>query len=293
MSWFSRGSLSIACAAAALFWAGVSGGAQAPDPATAPPPPAASAPATSPTSQPVRPALVPVTVVARHPHDPAAFTEGLLVHDGQLYESTGREGASDIRRVDIASGRVLARSAIPPEQFGEGLALWRRTLVSLTWHEGVAHRWDVRTLRRQRGDFRYQGEGWGLASDADGLVMSDGTAQLRFLDGERFTERRRITVTLNGRAIDNLNELEVVDGHILANVWMTPYILVIAPDSGVVTHVLDLRALVAEVNATDPNAVLNGIAFDRASRRLYVTGKLWPTLFEIRLPDFAAVPAAR
>ena len=286
---FLRRPLLLACAAAALVWAG---GPQRTAPANAASPQTAQTAAPPPAArQPIQPVLLPVEVVARHPHDPAAFTEGLLVHAGQLYESTGREGESDIRRVDIASGRVLARSAIPPEQFGEGLALWRDTLVSLTWHDGVAHRWDVRTLRRQRGDFRYRGEGWGLASDAAGLVMSDGTAQLRFLDGARFTERRRVTVTAGGRAIDNLNELEVIDGRIFANVWQTPFILVIAPDSGVVTHVLDLRPIVAEVNPTDPNAVLNGIAFDPARRRLYVTGKLWPTLFEIRLPDFAAAPA--
>ena len=288
---------SLACAssvalAPATAWSGTSQpAATAPPPSSTPPVPATPP---APSAADARPAeLVAVEVVARHPHDPDAFTQGLLVHDGHLYESTGREGRSEIRRVDIASGRVLARNRVPEEQFGEGLALWRDQLISLTWQHGVAHRWSLRSLRRVEGDFRYSGEGWGLATTADGLVMSDGTDALRFLNGDDFSERRRVHVTFNGRPLRDLNELEVVDGQIFANVWMTPFIVVIAPDSGVVTHVLDLRAIAEEVGARDENAVLNGIAFDPRSRRLFVTGKLWPTLFEIRLPDLhpsAATP---
>ena len=253
---------------------------------TVPPRPPAVAAAPAP-----RPALLPVAVVARHPHDPAAFTQGLLVHDGQLYESTGRVGQSEVRRVEIATGRVLARASIPADQFGEGLARWGDLLISLTWTDGIAHRWDVRRLRREGRPLRYSGEGWGLATTADGLVFSDGSDELRFLDPDSFAERRRLPVRIGGQPIRQLNELEVVDGRIFANVWMTGFILVIDPDSGVVTHVLDLRPLVAEVAADDRDAVLNGIAWDADNRRLYVTGKLWPTLFEIRLPAELAAPA--
>ena len=228
--------------------------------------------------------LVGVTVVARHPHDRTAFTQGLIWHAGAMYESVGREGTSDVRRVRVSDGRVEARTAIPPGQFGEGLAAWRTQLISLTWHDGIAHRWDARTLKR-RGESRYTGEGWGLASDGRALILSDGSATLRVLDPVSFAERRRIAVTLNGRPLDQLNELEWVDGTILANVWHTPYLVRIDPRTGAVTQVIDLRPIVAEVAAADPEAVANGIAYDPATRRLFVTGQLWPTLFEIRLAD--------
>jgi glutamine cyclotransferase len=223
-------------------------------------------------------------VVATYPHDPAAFTQGLIVDGDVLYESTGRPGTSGIRRVDLTTGRVLASRPIPSDQFGEGLTRWRGELISLTWQHGIAHRWDMRTLRL-RGRFRYVGEGWGLTTLGNDLILSDGTAQLRVLDPRTFRERRRITVTFEGRPLTQLNELEVVDGRIWANVWQTAAIAIIDPGSGRVTHVLDLSDVVAQVPATEHDAVLNGIAFDPVRRRLFVTGKLWPTLFEIRVPD--------
>lgn len=245
-------------------------------------PQAAPAPTTG------RPPLLVATVVARYPHDTSAFTEGLIWRDGALYESTGFEGRSEVRRVRLTDGKVLARIAIPASQFGEGLAAWGNELISLTWHDGIAHRWNARTLK-ETGRNRYTGEGWGLASDNAGLILGDGSATLRFLDGKSFVERRRITVHLpNGSALDQVNELESVDGALLANVWRTPYILRIDPRDGVVTGIVDLRALVAEVKAADPDAVLNGIAYDPARKRLFVTGKLWPTLYEIRLTSPAA-----
>lgn len=228
------------------------------------------------------PVIVP-EVVARYPHDAAAFTEGLLWHDGTLVESVGLTGRSDVRRVDLATGKVRARATIPAAQFGEGVAAWKDTLVSLTWHDGVAHRWNARTLK-PLGTLRYRGEGWGLASDRTGFVRSDGSATLFFHDPTTLAERRRVTVTLRGRPVTQLNELEVVDGAILANVWHTPYLLRIDPASGRTTAIVDLTAIVAEVGATDPEAVANGIAWDAGKRRLFVTGKKWPTLFEISLP---------
>lgn len=248
-------------------------------PAATPPRPTPATPATAPAPIPV---LVP-RVVARFPHDRAAFTEGLIWHAGALYESVGLEGQSDVRRLDLATGRVTARVTIPAAQFGEGLAAWGKGLVSLTWHDGIAHRWTTQPLRAT-GTMRYDGEGWGLTTLGRDLVRSDGSATLTFHDPATMAVRRRVSVSLNGRAITQINELEAVNGAILANVWHTPYILRIDPADGHVTALIDLRAIVAEVGATDPEAVANGIAWDAARHRLFVTGKRWPTLFEIALP---------
>lgn len=256
--------------------------------------PAAAAAGSAPPQQPssaapapdARAPLLRAHIVARHPHDTAAFTEGLIWHDGALYESVGLEGQSDVRRVDLESGRVVARATIPAAEFGEGLAAWRDTLVSLTWHDGLAHRWSARTLK-PLGTMRYTGEGWGLTSDGVTLIRSDGSATLTFHDPATMAERRRIAATLNGRAITQINELEWIDGPgggaILANVWHTPYLLRIDPATGKVGAVVDLRPIVEEVGARDPEAVANGIAWDPRGKRLFVTGKRWPTLFEIKL----------
>lgn len=229
-----------------------------------------------------RPPLVGVTVVARTPHDRTAFTEGLIWHDGALYESVGREGQSDVRRVRLADGTVEKRVTISPAQFGEGLAAWGRELISLTWHDGIAHRWDAATLKAT-GTSRFAGEGWGLTSDGKRLIHSDGTSTLRFLDPKTLREQARVTVTFAGKPLDQINELEWVGGSLLANVWHQPFLVRIDVATGRVTQLIDLRPLVAEVAATDPEAVANGIAYDPAARRLFVTGKLWPTMFEIRL----------
>ncbi len=221
-------------------------------------------------------------IVHRYPHDPQAFTEGLLFHDGALYESVGMEGRSEVRRVDLTTGKVTLRARIPASEFGEGLASWGSQLISLTWHGGVAHRWNARTLKPVGGG-RFTGEGWGLASDGKQLVHSDGTPTLRFLDPATLKVVRQVTVTLNGKPVSQVNELEVVDGAVLANVWHTPYLIRIDPADGRVTAVVDLRPVVAEIVASDPEAVANGIAWDAAGKRLFVTGKLWPTLFEIAL----------
>jgi glutamine cyclotransferase len=246
----------------------------------APQPAPQPAPAPAVQSEPV-PVLTP-RIVARYPHDASAFTQGLLWHDGALYESTGLEGRSEVRRVRLADGKVMARVRLPATQFGEGMALWGRQLISLTWRNGVAHRWDVRTLRRV-GEGRFAGEGWGLASDGAQLIHSDGTPTLRFLDPVTLAVKRQVTVTLRGKPIDQLNELEMIDGAVFANVWHTPWLLRIDPATGRVTGIVDLRPVVAAAGVRDPEAVANGIAWDAAGRRLFVTGKLWPALFEIAL----------
>lgn len=233
---------------------------------------------------PAAPAVLTPTVVARFPHDRAAFTEGLVWYRGHLYESVGLEGRSDVRRVDLATGRVQARSTIPAGMFGEGLAGWKEGLVSLTWHGGVAYRWNSVSLKRI-GAARYSGEGWGLTFLGDSLVRSDGSSTLTFHDPATFAVRRRISVTLNGKPVDQLNELEAVNGTILANVWRSPFIVRIDPASGRVTAIIDLRPIVAEIGITDDvEAVANGIAWDATKHRLFITGKRWPTLFEIALP---------
>lgn len=229
------------------------------------------------------PVLVP-RIVARTPHDPNAFTQGLIVDGDTLIESTGQYGQSEVRRVRRSDGAVLDRRAIPFDHFGEGLARHGDELVSLTWRNRIAHRWDAATLA-PRGTFTYPWQGWGLASDGRSYFLSDGSDRLHVLDPATFAPISEIRVTLDGAPVARLNELEWVDGRLLANVWMEPEIMVIDPATGIVTHVIDCRAIVAESGQTGSiDAVLNGIAWDARHRRLYVTGKLWPTLFEIEVP---------
>jgi glutamine cyclotransferase len=221
-------------------------------------------------------------VVARHPHDPAAFTQGLLWHDGWLYESTGLYGASSLRRVDLASGRVEATAPLARELFGEGLARVGERLVQLTWREGVALLWDRHTLR-PLGERRYEGEGWGLAFDGTRLVHSDGTARLTFRDPDSLAPLGGVTVTERGAPVSLLNELEWVDGALWANVWQSDELVRIDVESGRVDARLDLAALRLEAaaQASGPIDVLNGIAWRPESATLLVTGKLWPVLFEL------------
>jgi glutaminyl-peptide cyclotransferase len=241
----------------------------------------AQAPAQAPAQPAAAPPVYDVRIVRTFPHDRGAFTQGLFFLDGVLYESTGQVGRSTIRRVRYQDGRVLQSVPIPPGQFGEGIVNWRDQIVSITWIGGVGYRWDRRTLR-QLGEWRYEGEGWGLTQNGTDIIMSDGSPQLRFLDPATLAERRRVTVTVNGSPVERLNELEWVNGEIFANVWHTPMIVRIDPASGRVTGIIDLRALVAE-NRGDEDAVLNGIAYDAARDRLFVTGKNWANLYEIDL----------
>ncbi|GAB5352619.1 glutaminyl-peptide cyclotransferase [Qipengyuania sp. 483] len=231
------------------------------------------------------PTVYTADIVARYPHDEQAFTQGLVWHDGALFESTGQEGRSVVRRVDLATGKALAESAIPSEQFGEGLALWKNEFVSLTWRNGAIHRWNADTLEHVSTYSDYPLEGWGLTSSPEGLIHSDGSALLRILDPETYAVRRSVEVTLNGRPLRRLNELEMIDGLVFANVWMSPFIVAIDPADGVVRKLIDLRSVVQAIPNSEGDAVLNGIAWDPANRRLFVTGKLWPTLFEISLVE--------
>jgi glutaminyl-peptide cyclotransferase len=216
-----------------------------------------------------------------YPHDPRAFTQGLQFLDGVLYEGTGQVGQSSIRRVELATGKVLQKRDVPAPHFGEGITVWKNDLVELTWQTHVAFVYDRATFE-PRKQFNYPGEGWGLTQDTDSLIMSDGSDELRILDPVTFGERRRIKVTAAGAPLRNLNELEYVRGEIFANVWQTDYIARIAPDTGRVSGYIDLRGLLtpAERASTD---VLNGIAYDAAHDRLFVTGKWWPKLFEIKV----------
>lgn len=220
-------------------------------------------------------------IVATYPHDPTAFTQGLFFVRGQLYESTGQVGRSTIRRVNLADGRVLQSVPIPPGQFGEGIVNWGDQIVSITWQGGTGYRWDRASLRRL-SEWHYPGEGWGLTQNGADIIMSDGTPELRFLDPATLAERRRVTVRVQGRPLRDLNELEWVQGRILANVWRTGFIVAIDPVNGRVTALIDLRPLAAE-NAGDEDNVLNGIAYDAARDRLFVTGKNWAHLYEIDL----------
>ena len=222
-----------------------------------------------------------VRIVRTYPHDPGAFTQGLFWLDGKLYESTGLVGQSTIREVSLDDGRVLRSADIPPGLFGEGIVNWGPEIISITWRDGVGFRWDRSTFR-QTGTFNYPGEGWGLTQDGRDIIMSDGTAELRFLDPATMAERRRVAVTSAGRPVTQLNELEFVNGEILANVWQSALIARIEPATGEVKGWIDLRTLAAENGGgTGEDNVLNGIAWDAQRDRLFVTGKNWPRLYEI------------
>ncbi|MET0371808.1 MAG: glutaminyl-peptide cyclotransferase [Sphingobium sp.] len=226
----------------------------------------------------------PWKLVKTYPHDPAAFTEGLFWLDGALYESTGLEGQSDIRKVRLKDGKILQRRVVDPPYFGEGIVNWKDRIVSLTWRHRQGFVWKLSDFSPV-GDFRYAGEGWGLTQDGTSLIMSDGTAQLRFLDPQTLGEQRRITVSWNGRAVDRLNELEYVKGEIWANIWFDTHIARIDPKDGRVIDWIDIAPLAAKAGVDSEQAVANGIAYDATKDRVFVTGKNWPKLFEIRVGD--------
>jgi glutamine cyclotransferase len=221
------------------------------------------------------------SVVATFPHDPTAFTQGLVYADGALYESTGLLGESTLRRVELRTGRVLQQVALPKEYFGEGLALVGDALVQLTWRNGVGLVYDRRTFARRR-TFMYPGEGWGLAFDGiSRLVMSDGSDRLTFLDPKSFRRLGTLPVRDGERPVDRLNELEWIEGEIWANVWTTDHIVRIAPATGAVTGWIALDTLWPLRDRPPSADVMNGIAYDAALRRIFVTGKKWPTLYQI------------
>ncbi|MBX7119827.1 MAG: glutaminyl-peptide cyclotransferase [Gemmatimonadaceae bacterium] len=219
-------------------------------------------------------------VTRQYPHDVEAYTQGLLWQDGVLYESTGRYAHSELRRVDLATGRVLQRQALPNDRFGEGLALLDGVLYQLTWESGVAYSWDARTFA-PRDSFTYVGEGWGLATDGRKLWMSDGSDSLRVLDPRTFRAERIVHVRLDGQPVVRINELEWVDGVLLANVYETDRIVRIDPATGAVTRVYDFSALYPD---RPPEVdVLNGISRAPVPGELLVTGKYWPTVYQVKL----------
>jgi len=221
-------------------------------------------------------------VVRGTPHDPGAFLQGLVWYDGGFFESTGLLGQSTLRRVEWPSGRVVRRVDLPADVFGEGLARVGDRLIQLTWRSGRGFVYSVATLQLIR-EFRYEGEGWGLTYDGTSLIRSDGSDVLTYLDSRTFRPTRRLAVTWDGRPLDRLNELEFIEGRVWANVWHTDYVVQIDPRSGRVESFLDLAGLLPAQLRPDPEAVLNGIAYDPATRRIFVTGKLWPLIFEIRV----------
>jgi glutaminyl-peptide cyclotransferase len=227
-------------------------------------------------------------LVGSHPHDNAAFTQGLVWHDGALFESTGLYGHSQLRRVDPRSGRVLARRRLAADLFGEGLALAGAHLYQLTWRSGRGFVYRASDLEPVR-EFRYRGEGWGLAFDGRRLFMSDGSATLRVVEPEGFREVAQLRVHDDGAPVPLLNELEFAEGHLYANVWRSDRIARIDPKSGRVTGWLDLSGLLSPLWSASVD-VLNGIAWDFAQRRLWVTGKLWPRIFVLEIVDDAAAP---
>ena len=222
-------------------------------------------------------------VINTFPHDKTAFTQGLVVQNGVLYESTGLNGSSTLRRVDLATGKVLQQQKVDAKYFAEGLTEWKGALLQLTWKDGIGFVYD-RTTFAFKQTFRYSGEGWGLTHDDTRLILSDGqaTGALRFLDPSTFIETGRVIVKDQGVPVANLNELEYVNGEVFANIWQTDRVARINPSTGNVAGWVDLSGLLtpAERMAAD---VLNGIAYDATTKRLFVTGKLWPKLFEIQL----------
>ena len=222
-------------------------------------------------------------VVHAYPHDPDAFTEGLFYLNGYLYESTGLEGHSSVRKVRLETGEVVQKHELPPQYFGEGIINWKDHLLQLTYKSEVGFVYDLASFAEQRR-FEYSGEGWALTSDGKRIMMSDGSPQIRFWNPDTLAEIGRLTVTEDGQALKNVNELEWVKGEIFANVWMTDRIVRIDPESGKVKSWIDLSGLLSDADRmAAPVDVLNGIAYDAQGDRLFVTGKKWPKLFEIQL----------
>ena len=220
-------------------------------------------------------------VVRSYPHDPRAFTQGLFIRNGFFYEGTGQPGQSGIRKVKIETGEVLQARPLAEPYFGEGIVEWKGSIVQLTWQHGIGFVYDAETFAPTK-TFTYKGEGWGLTHDGTRLIMSDGTPQLRFLDPATLKETGRVTVRDPRGPVQKLNELEFVNGEVFANVWGTDRIARISPSDGRVTGWIDLAGLLPPSDRANAD-VLNGIAYDAATDRLFVTGKWWPRVFEIKL----------
>lgn len=221
-------------------------------------------------------------VVNAYPHDASAYTQGLVIDNGNLYEGTGREGTSTLRRVDLTSGKVLQQHAMDGRQFGEGITVMGDRIYQLTWKARTCYVYDRQTFR-ELNRFRYDGQGWGLTHNGKHLIMSDGSSGLRFIDPDTFKVVRTVWVRSGGRAITNLNELEYINGEIFANIWYKDVIARIDPETGNVNSWIDLTNLYPLRKRRDRECVLNGIAWDAENKRLFVTGKYWPKLYEIEV----------
>jgi glutamine cyclotransferase len=228
-------------------------------------------------------------VVNDFPHDQAAFTQGLVYRDGFFYEGTGLNGRSQLRKVRLETGEVVQHADLDREFFGEGIAIVGNKVIQLTWQSHVGFVYNLSDFKLLR-QFSYPGEGWGLTSHVNELFMSDGSAQVRVLDATTFKEKRRFTVRDGATPIDQLNELEFVEGELFANIWQTDRIARISPVNGKVVGWIDLTGLLSPVFRRREDAVLNGIAYDAAHKRLFVTGKLWPKIFEIQLVPKNPIP---
>lgn len=256
------------------------GGALAAAPASTPPPTsvAASTPALPPVQQ------CGYEVVAEYPHDSSAFTQGLFWHDGHLYEGTGQYGQSRLSRVQLSSGKALKTQPLSDEHFGEGITRWGDQIIGVTWRSGVGYRWRLKDLK-PLGQFRYEGEGWGITMVGDEMALSDGTSTLRFFDPATMAEQRRVTVKLGGRPIAMINELETIHGKIWANVWMSDAIIRLNPADGAIDQVVNFSGLREKSGAVGHDMVLNGIAWDDQGQRLFVTGKNWSKLYHVRVTN--------
>ncbi|WP_428407207.1 glutaminyl-peptide cyclotransferase [Hyphococcus sp.] len=233
--------------------------------------------------QPLEPLLYSYRILETYPHSRDAFTQGLFFHEGALYESTGQYGESSLRLVELESGEVVRKTDLPQSYFGEGAAHAGGDIFMLSWREGAAFRFGADDFDL-KNSYAYEGEGWGLTYDGEHLIMSDGTPELRFIDPDSFAEERRLEVTLRGKPLGQLNELEWVDGAIYANVWKTNALVRIDPEGGAVTAIVDMRGLLeAEDIVPGETDVLNGVAHAGEDDILYVTGKYWPKLFKIEL----------
>ncbi len=221
-------------------------------------------------------------IVNSYPHDPKAFSQGLAFVAGQLYEGTGQYGKSTLRKVELETGKVLQQVSLDRRLFGEGIAVWDQRIYQLTWRSGLGIVYDKKTLK-ETGRFRVRGEGWGLTHNGKHLILSNGSSTLQFIDPKTYQVVHRLNVRDRGSWVRNLNELEFADGAVLANVWTTDRIAWISPITGNVLAWIDLQGLKPAEVRRDTDAVLNGIAYDPESKRLFVTGKNWPKLFEIRV----------
>lgn len=246
------------------------------------PEPGQNLPTPSPSPNPDAVSYYSYEVVHVYPHDPSAWTEGLVYEDGVLYESTGRTGHCSLRKVELETGKVLQELDLAPQYYGEGIAIYNQEIIQLTWQSHVGFVYDKESFKLLR-EFNYPTEGWGITYDGERLIVSDGTSTLHFLDPETLQETGSVQVFDDSGPVVNLNELEYINGEIYANVWLTDRIAIIEPETGRVVGWIDLTGLLSAEDLSQHVDVLNGIAYDAQHNRLFVTGKLWPKLFEIRL----------